>query len=193
MMFDKKNILLAPVRFIDSILDRASAVLGAIIFAQVPQFITHYIQRLGGHVDEAARGMAKYREIADDIGKSLEQYVQHLLNSRDPAIFKSGQKIAADLERYNHLANALRDLTSAPLYKKFFMFVRNIDLEIARGTAGNFTPGIPLTPEALAYALAGIVVGMAAYFFLSRLIILAVRKIAMRKKTVPPPFPASQA
>ena len=186
MMFDKKNIFLAPVRFVDSIFDRVCAVLGAVVFAQVPQFITHYVQRLGGHVDEAARGIGKYREIADDIGKTLEQYIQHLLNSKDPAVFKSGQKIAADLERYNHLANALRELTSAPLYKKFFVFVRDIDFGIARGTAGSFTPGLPLTPEAAAYAVAGIIVGMAVYFIASRAVILSIRKIATRKKTAPP-------
>jgi hypothetical protein len=63
-MIDGKNILFAPVRFIDSILDRICAVLGAAVFMQFPQYLTLYLQRLGGHVDEAARNLEKYKEIA---------------------------------------------------------------------------------------------------------------------------------
>ncbi len=68
MMLDKNAILLAPVRFVDSLLDRICAVLGALAFAQFPQYCAQYIQRLGGHVDEAARNMEKYREIAKEVG-----------------------------------------------------------------------------------------------------------------------------
>jgi hypothetical protein len=189
MMFDKNVILLAPVRFIDSLMDRICAVLGALAFAQFPQYCAQYIQRLGGHVDEAARNMEKYREIAKDVGKSLYQYSQHLLNSKDPAVFKTGQKIAGDLERYDQLAAALKELQNAPAYKKFFVFIKNIDLDIARAAWDNFTPGLPVTLEGAAYAAAGIVVGMILYFCVSRLIIQAVKKIAGRKRNpVPNPM-----
>jgi len=181
-MLDKNAILLAPVRFVDSLLDRICAVLGALACAQFPQYATQYIQRLGGHVDEAARNMEKYREIAKEVGKSLYQYSQHLLNSKDPAVFRTGQKIASDLERYDQLAAALKELQSAPAYKKFIVFIQNIDLDIARATLGNFTPGLPVTLEGAAYAAAGIVIGMVLYFCVSRLVILLVKKIAGRKQ-----------
>ncbi|HPC42833.1 MAG TPA: DUF2937 family protein [Spirochaetota bacterium] len=181
-MLDKNALLLAPVRFVDSLLDRICAVLGALVFAQFPQYLAQYIQRLGGHVDEAARNMEKYREIAKDVGKSLYQYSQHLLNSKDPAVFKTGQKIAGDLERYNQLADALKELQNAPAYKKFFIFVRHVDFDIARGAWESFTPGLPVTLEGAAYAAVGIVVGMILYFCLSRLVIILVKKIAGRKQ-----------
>ena len=101
MMFDKKKILMAPVRFLDSIADRICAVLGALALAQFPQYLMLYLQRLGGHVDEAARNMEKYREIAKELGQSMYQYSQHLLASKDPAVFKTGQKVVQDLERYD--------------------------------------------------------------------------------------------
>lgn len=181
-MMDKNAILLAPVRFIDSILDRICAVLGALAMAQFPQYLAQYIQRLGGHVDEAARGMEKYREIAKDVGKTLYQYSQHLLNSKDPAVFKTGQKIAGDLERYDQLAAALKELQNAPAYKKLFVFIKDIDFDIARSTLSNFTPGLPVTLEGAAYAAVGIVIGMILYFCLSRLAILLVKKITGRKQ-----------
>ena len=181
-MLNAKSILLAPIRFIDSILDRICAVLGAAVFMQFPQYLTLYLQRLGGHVDEAARNLENYKEIAQDAGKTLHQYSQHLLNSKDETIFRTGQKIAEDIERYNHLADALKELQSAPLYKKFIVFIQNADLSIARGTLENFTPGLPLTLESAAYAAAGIVIGMIVYYCVSRLIILFVKKIAGRKR-----------
>lgn len=179
-MLDKHAIMLAPVRFIDSLLDRACAVLGALAFAQFPQYLAQYIQRLGGHVDEAARNMEKYREIAKELGKSLYQYSQHLLNSKDPDVFKTGQKIAGDLARYDQLAAALKELQAAPAWKKFIVFLQHIDIGIARAALDNFTPGLPVTLEGAAYAAAGIVIGMIVYFCVSRAIILLVKKIAGR-------------
>ncbi len=185
-MVDKNAILLAPVRFVDSLLDRICAVLGAVAMAQFPQFCAQYIQRLGGHVDEAARNMEQYREIARETGKSLYQYSQHLLNSKDPAVFKTGQKIAGDLERYDQLAAALKELLNAPAYKKFFVFISHLDLDIARGAWDNFTPGLPVTLEGTAYAAVGIVIGMILYFCASRLIIAAVKKIGKKKPVMNP-------
>lgn len=182
MMFDKKRILMAPVRFLDSIADRICAVLGALALAQFPQFLVLYMQRLGGHVDEAARNMEKYREIAKELGQSMYQYSQHLLASKDPAVFKTGQKVVQDLERYDSLAAALKELQAAPALQKFFVFIKNIDLDIAGATWDNFTFGLPLTWEAAVYAVAGIIIGMLLYFCVSRLIILIVKKIAMRNK-----------
>jgi hypothetical protein len=184
-MLNTKSILLAPVRFLDSLLDRICAVLGAAAFMQFPQYLTLYIQRLGGHVDEAARNIDKYKEIAKDVGKTLHQYSQHLLNSKDETVFKTGQKIAEDIERYNYLAGALKELQSAPAYKKFIVFIQNVDLNIARGTWENFTPGLPLSLESAAYAAAGIIIGMIAYFCVSRLVIFIIRKIAGRRKQAP--------
>ena len=181
-MIDGKKILLAPIRFIDSILDRICAALGAAVFMQFPQYLTLYLQRLGGHVDEAARNIEKYKEIAQDAGKTLNQYSQHLLNSKDETIIRTGQKIAEDIARYNRLADALKELQAAPAYKKFIVFMQNVDLSIARGTMDNFTPGLPLTLESAAYAAAGIVIGMILYYCVSRLIILLVKKIASGKR-----------
>jgi hypothetical protein len=191
-MFDKRKILMAPVRFLDSIADRVCAVLGAVALAQFPQYLVLYIQRLGGHADEAARNIEKYKDIAKELSQSLYQYSQHLLASKDQAVFKTGQKIAQDLQRYDSLAGALKELQAAPAYRKFFVFIKNIDLDIARGTWENYTFGLPLTWEAAGYAVAGIILGMFVYFCVSRLIILAVKKLVARKKPAmpgPAPYP----
>jgi hypothetical protein len=195
-MLDPKKILLWPVRFIDSLMDRICAVLGAVLLAQFPQFLVLYLQRLGGHTDEARRNLDGYREIAKDVGQSLYQYIQHLLASRDPVVFKTGQKAWGDFERYNTLANSLKELQEAPAFKKFFIFIKDIDFDIARNTLANYTPGLPLSWEGAAYAATGIVLGMAAYFGLTRLILLIVKKLRTGKKKpqapamAPPPGPA---
>jgi hypothetical protein len=184
-MLDTKKLLFAPVRFLDSLMDRICAVLGALFAAQFPQYLVLYLQRLGGHVDEARMNLDRYREIAKDTGLSLYQYIQHLLASADPAVFKTGQKVGADFERYNQLANALRELQGAPAYKKFFIFLKDMDFSIARNTLANFTPGLPLTVEGAAYAAIGVVLGMAAYFAVSRSVIFIFKKFSSGKKKAP--------
>ena len=71
-----KKILIAPVIFIEHILDRVIAAAGAITFMQIPAFIVQYIQRLGGHIDELKILIGKYKAAAADNGRTLDEYVQ---------------------------------------------------------------------------------------------------------------------
>ncbi len=181
-----RMIAMAPVRFVDSLADRICAVIGAAAFAQFPSYLAQYLQRLGGHRDEAARNIDKYREIAAETGMTIQEYAGRLASSGDEVIMKTGRKIAGDIDRLDALSRALQELQGAPACKKFFLFLKNMDFEIARAAWGDFTPGLPLTPEGAAYAAAGVVAGMLLYFIVKKLFLLIARRIRGRRPGVPP-------
>lgn len=172
-----KDIAKLPLTFFDNILDRVAALTGAVAMAQFPQFVAQYIQRLGGHVDEAGRNVESYRRTAEGVGKSLELYVQHLTRSGDSVVVSMGQKITEDLSRYNGLLAAMKELKDATPFNKFFIFVKNLNFDIFSGTLRDFTPGMPVTAEGLCYALVGMIIGMAMYWLIKKGVVALVRRI----------------
>ena len=59
-----EKILLYPFRFLDGLVDRVVSLAGAVGLAQFPQFFAQYLQRLGGHLEEARLVIARYRAAA---------------------------------------------------------------------------------------------------------------------------------
>ena len=65
---------LRPVgRFGETLLDRVLCVLGAVGVSQAPEFFQQYLQRLGGHLDEARRQLASFEAVAKQSGITLQQ------------------------------------------------------------------------------------------------------------------------
>jgi hypothetical protein len=51
----------------------------------------------------------------------------------------------------------------AKAWERPLVFVRHLDLEIARATASIFKPAVPVTTEGLTYALTGMVFALVCY------------------------------
>jgi len=117
--------------------------------AQGPAFVQAYLQRLGGHIDEARRTVFELREgaisraVPDDVARErlLDAFVARL----------------ADLE-------ASRDaiVNAHPLLRPVIM-TQQADRDIASATAQAFTPAMPLDPSSLIYAAIGLVIGWAVW------------------------------
>lgn len=116
--------------------------------SQLQAFIGQYLQRLGGHIDEA-------RRTCDTILHG-ERYLAMAAPAR--------QLLAQDaLVRLDDLQGAHDAIQGAGLLGKPFAFVAHIDLEIARRTAENFTPALPLDLAGLTYAGMGLIAGLILY------------------------------
>ena len=113
--------------------------------AQGPAFVQAYLQRLGGHIDEARhtvfelRDGAMSRAVTDD-------------GSREKLVEVFSTRLA-DLE-----ASRETILTAHPLWRPVVM-ARQADRDIAAATAEAFTPAMPLDPTSLIYAAIGLVFG----------------------------------
>lgn len=159
--------MLRPVRStfaaVEGLIDRVICVLGAVLFSQIPEFMQQYVQRLGGHLDEARRQLERFREAAAQAGMSLDAWIHLMTGNSDPSVARIGQIVEETRARVQTLAadeSAIR--TAAPLARPF-VFLRHADPQIVRATADVFRPAVPTTVEGAIYAAAGLLFLLAFY------------------------------
>lgn len=178
-----RNFLAYPLQLLKGFLDRACALTGALLLAQFPQFYGQYLQRLGGHLEEARHTMALYEETAASLGFTLEQYIDHHLISDSAVFVSSGQAIASLLERLHQLERSFSTLLEAAPLFRWWIFLGEAEWPIVAQTWRGFTPGIPTTAEGLFYAAAGLLLGWSCC---SAVRLLAARLIRRKRRARQP-------
>ena len=178
-----KNILRQPGKFLDGIMDRVSSVIGAILLAQFPQFYAQYMQRLGGHLDEARRVVEQYEEEAAGFGLTLEEYIKHHLEADSEIFVSSGQVIENVWDRLMDLEASFVALNEAHPFWRVWAFFNHADWEIAARAWQNFTPGVPTTLEGLVYAFVGLLLGWGIYLGIKSVVKLPINAYRRYKGT----------
>ncbi|MBS0630600.1 MAG: DUF2937 family protein [Verrucomicrobia bacterium] len=173
----------------DSFTDRVLCVVGAVLFSQAPEFMQQYLQRLGGHLDEARRQLAAFQHIAEKAGISLDRFITQTSANAEPTVAKLGGVMRETADRVTDLAAAQEAIQHASLWTRPFVFLRHLDLGIAQGTWSAYQPGVPTTFEGLVYALLGMGVLLVIYHFSVR---RPIRRRLDRPKPTEPPPPAPQ-
>ncbi|MBE0532605.1 MAG: DUF2937 family protein [Rhodospirillales bacterium] len=116
--------------------------------SQLQAFMVQYLQRLGGHVDEAQRAF-------DALGHG-QRYRQMDGPTRE--------MIAEDaMARVNELRTAHDAILQGDLISRPFAFFRHLDIDIAGRTWDGFSPALPFDTAGLAYAAAGLILGLVLY------------------------------
>ncbi len=170
-----------PVTFLDGIADRIFTVLGAVALSQFPQFYGQYMQRLGGHLDEAKRALDQYIRAAENLNMSLEEYIREHLQSGSDVFVSTGEVIKNLAERVETLEQSYIALQNATIYNRWLVFVQEVDMQIAAGTWSNFMPGVPTTAEGLTYALTGLLLGWGLYTLLKTAVTLPFKALAAKQ------------
>ena len=152
----------------DGFIDRLLCVVGVIVFSQAPEFIQQYLQRLGGHLDEARRQLAQFRDVAAQSGLTLDRLIAQTSSNTDTAVAKLGGVMTHSVERVAELESAQAAIQNASLWSKPFVFARHVDPTIAQATWDIYRPAVPTTVEGLIYALLGMFVFLALYHALVR-------------------------
>lgn len=117
-------------------------------FSQAPAYTQAYLQRLGGHLDEARRTL-------DQIERN--QMLEFLGPvDRTQALVQFNARVS-DLEASYH---AIAD--ASPLMQPLVM-LQHSDNEIAARAWEHFTPAIPLDPPSLIYTGIGVVLALVIY------------------------------
>ena len=135
-------------RKIDSLI---GAVFGAIAGASASQFdafVLQYLQRLGGHLDEARRN---YGLVMDG-----ERY-------RDMAAEARAILVSDARARMDDLEAAWRAIADTDLLHRPWAFARHVDAEIAQRTWETFRPVLPFDATGLIYAACGLAIGLIVY------------------------------
>jgi len=141
------------------VLRAATALAGGVTLAQFPAFFGQYLQRLGGRLDQAQAQVARIEAAARAEGLGLEDYLGVFLHSSESPNRRHGSIMVeeiADLDRYRAAWDAL---SQAAPGERLLQFAERLDPGLARATLSDFSPGLSLTPEGLAYAAAGLCAG----------------------------------
>jgi hypothetical protein len=152
----------------DGFIDRVLCAAGAVLCSQLPEFIQQYLQRLGGHLDEARRQLGQFREIAAKSGLTFDQFVEKSRGASEATVAQFGQLMQDTVARVDALASADAAIRDASILSRPFVFLSRVDFSIARATAGVFKPAVPTTVEGLMYAIAGMLLVMALYHWAVR-------------------------
>ncbi|MEP4377664.1 MAG: DUF2937 family protein [Alphaproteobacteria bacterium] len=129
-----------------TLIGAAIATLGAASAAQGPAFVQVYLQRLGGHIDEARRTLG---ELSDgDAARIVGDGPSH-----DRLVGAFAERLG-DLEASRSLIES-----ASPLWRPVALALHG-DRDIASAAAESFTPALPLDVTSLLYAVAGLVVGL---------------------------------
>jgi len=167
---NKMNLrILKPVgSFFESVFDRTVSAAGALVFIQVPAFLVQYQQRLGGHVDELALLIKKYKSAAAGNSRTVEEYIGLHLQSDVKEFVSTGRIMADNMDRFTGLSEALKNLSGSKGLTKFFYFIKDMDIDICKAAFKNFVPGISFHFDTLLYGAMGIIVFMSIYFVIKK-------------------------
>lgn len=121
-----------------------AGVAGAAV-SQFQAFVQQYVQRLGGHLDEAQR---VYETI-----QNSERYRALAAEARDVLLTDAHARV-------EEIRAALDALDRAGLFAKPFVFIAHFDPGIASRTLESFSPALPVDMASLVYAGMGLIAGL---------------------------------
>jgi hypothetical protein len=135
-------------RKLDSLVGAVFAGVFGAAASQFDIFVQQYLQRLGGHADEAQRA---YTAIAEG-----ERYRDFAPASRQVLLDDARTRV-------EELQSALQALGDSELLMRPFTFVVHLDREIAARTFEQFRPALPLDFAGVVFAVYGVVLGLIVY------------------------------
>lgn len=121
---------------------------GGMGLSQAPAFTQAYMQRLGGHLDEARR--------------TLELVEQGVLVPELSATDRE-QAALGFAERVAELEATFQAIQSASPVVRPVVMLRHADSEIARRAWEAFTPAVPVDPTSLIWTAIGVVAALLVY------------------------------
>jgi len=173
----RSGIFRLPAKFLEYTFDRSVSAIGALVFIQVPSFLVQYQQRLGGHVNELGLLIKKYKAAALDNGRTVEEYIGLHLQSDVKEFVSSGKIMSENMERFNDLTSALKNLSESKGILKFYHFIKDMEFDIFKAAYGNFVPGISFSFDTVLYGAAGIIFFMSIYFIIKKSLLFIIMKI----------------
>jgi hypothetical protein len=150
-------------------IQKAIALIVAMIFMQMPQFIFQYHLLLKGHLTELNNQINKLESLAIINDKTLEQYAEKFLKSADNDFHNMGLFIKQLIERQKYLAGIIDSLLSANALTKPFIFIKTLDFSIFKETFMYFKPGFIFTIETVGYGFAGFLLFFSLYAQIQKL------------------------
>lgn len=147
------------MRMLLAIIDRLLSAAGFALAMQLPQFVDSYTQRYGGYHQALVDSMAEYQRNADaHYGGNIDGLIADLHATPAVGIREIGDKLARDRAREREMQAGLAILEHGTLVQKLWYLSQHADRELVRATWMAYTPGLPLSFDALLCGLLGAIV-----------------------------------
>lgn len=147
------------MRVLLGFIDRLLFAAGFALAMQLPQFVDSYTQRYGGYHQALVDGMAEYQRNADEhYSGDLDKLIADLHAAPAPGIHDIGDKLERDRAKELDMRQGLAILEHDTLAQRLWYLAGHLDTELARATWMAFTPGLPLSIDALLCGLIGAVI-----------------------------------
>lgn len=138
-----------------------SAAAGAAAAAQFPSFYAQYVQHVSGRLSQARADLKPVMRDAAERGLDLSAYLEQARREGGELTATLVKGYVNAIETLRRLEGAYAALREAGPLERPFVFARHFHGEVAQGTLHNFAPALPLSAEGLAYASAGLLLGIA--------------------------------
>jgi hypothetical protein len=158
------------------------AAAGMAAFAQAPMLYRQYLQHLSGRLAQARADLAPVRDDARQRGLSIPDYLDRAAAEGGELTGTLVQGYRASFESLQRLEAAYGALREAGPLARPWVFFRHLQPEVLAGTLTDFSPGLPLSAEGGAYALAGILAGLGLLWALERPVHALRRRIGARRR-----------
>lgn len=148
----------------------------ALALSQFPEYAQQYTQRLGGAVDELRVITEDFDRAAEEGGLDRTTALARYSASSDAFLADRGRAMGGVFARYEVLRATLAEIEGADAATRLKNLPAYLDTDIGQRTLAAYRPAVPLTAEALLYAVAGFGLGYLVVAALGRLLGLALRR-----------------
>jgi len=128
--------------------------------SQLPEFSQQYRQRLGGAIDALEEILADFNRDAARHGLTPAEAIARQKASEDPFVRSRGDSMLNAEIRLSRLKLQKEKLETAGPFERLVIFARGFDPQLARATATDYEPAVPVTPTGFASAGAGALAGL---------------------------------
>lgn len=147
--------------FFGSVAERIVVFFAALFLSQAPQYMNLYLNVLAGARATYEKSVKEIAEKAGELGMSTKEFIDDLAKSQSQAGKKSGELHQNQITNLEKAKKAFDAIKNASAFSRPFVFLKHADWALAKNV--QFQPAFPLTLEALAYVIVGIILGMLLY------------------------------
>lgn len=134
------------------------AAAGGAGFSQFPEYLAHYLQRLGGRIDQAKVRVEEIEQDAAEKGMTVPDYIESFTASNAHSL--EGSRMQESYFQLADMEAAYQALSTAGTLQRPLAFAKHFDSGLVGATLGDFAPAVPLTSEGLVYGAVGAVAGL---------------------------------
>ncbi|MEJ8473144.1 DUF2937 family protein [Roseibium algae] len=134
--------------------------------SQLPEFAQQYLQRIGGAIDALQTVMTDFEDDAAAFGLSVDDAITRLKSGDDGFARERGETMEQTQYRLSQLVDQQEALAAAGPFSRLAVVLESMDTKLAKSTAEDYEPALPVTVEGAVSAGVGGLLGFLGLSFL---------------------------